>query len=351
MERRALLKTALLACLLVVCSGRVPMVIQQPSTTIYNSTLAKTLVEYAAAIYTADLTQLFTWTCDRCGDLIEGFEMMDIIVDVENCLEAYVGFASDINAVIVVFRGTQENSIQNWIEDLLWKQLDLDYPGMPEAMVHRGFYSAYHNTTIRDGIVSGIQKTRKLHGDVPIMVTGHSMGAAMASFCALDLVVNYGLDDVKLMTFGQPRVGNAAFASYFKRYLPHAIRVTNANDIVPHLPPYFSFFPQKTYHHFPREVWVHDVGLGSLVYTVEQICDDSGEDPACSRSVSGNSIQDHITYLGVSMHAEAWSSCRIVMDYAELRYKMDLHGNVVLSKQQQQQQPGLSDQRRRHSAQ
>ena len=26
-------------------------------------------------------------------------------------------------------------SIQNWIEDLLWKQLDLDYPGLPEAMV------------------------------------------------------------------------------------------------------------------------------------------------------------------------------------------------------------------------
>lgn len=26
-------------------------------------------------------------------------------------------------------------SIQNWIEDLFWKQLDLDYPGMPEAKV------------------------------------------------------------------------------------------------------------------------------------------------------------------------------------------------------------------------
>jgi hypothetical protein len=62
------------------------------------------------------------------------------------------------------------------------------------------------------------------------------------------------MDGVKLMTFGQPRIGNAAFASYFKKYLPHAIRVTNAHDIVPHLPPYFSFFPQKTYHHFPREV-------------------------------------------------------------------------------------------------
>lgn len=26
-------------------------------------------------------------------------------------------------------------SIQNWIEDLFWKQLDLNYPGMPDAMV------------------------------------------------------------------------------------------------------------------------------------------------------------------------------------------------------------------------
>jgi len=94
-----------------------------PSTAIYNSTLAKILVEYAAAvssftflplvfpqcqlipsticakfiqkhttmcrflpfllpcfvvkcrdilqIYTADLTQLFNWTCARCGDLIK----------------------------------------------------------------------------------------------------------------------------------------------------------------------------------------------------------------------------------------------------------------------------------------
>ncbi|KAG8079012.1 hypothetical protein GUJ93_ZPchr0007g5894 [Zizania palustris] len=333
MGRRGLVKAALLVCLLVLCSGRELTIKQRPSTTIYNSTLAKTLVEYASAIYTADLTQLFTWTCARCGDLIEGFEMMEIVVDVENCLQAYVGFASNINAVVVVFRGTQENSIQNWIEDLLWKQLDLDYPGMAEAMVHRGFYSAYHNTTIRDGVVHGIQRTRKLFGDVPIMVTGHSMGGAMASFCALDLVVNHGLDGVKLMTFGQPRIGNAAFASFFKKYLPHAIRVTHAHDIVPHLPPYFSFFPQKTYHHFPREVWVHNVRVGSLIYSVEQICDDSGEDPTCSRSVSGNSVQDHIYYLGVSMHAEAWNSCRIVTDYSRLRHEMDLNGNIVLSKQ------------------
>jgi hypothetical protein len=56
------------------------------------------------------------------------------------------------------------------------------------------------------------------------------------------------------MTYGQPRIGNAVFASHFKKYLPNAIRVTNAHDIVPHLPPYYQYFPRKTYHHFPREV-------------------------------------------------------------------------------------------------
>jgi hypothetical protein len=58
------------------------------------------------------------------------------------------------------------------------------------------------------------------------------------------------------------------------------------------------------------------------------------------RSVSGISVRDHIYYLGVSMHAEDWSSCRIVMDYSKLQYQMDLNGNVILSKQ-----PGLSNDR------
>ncbi|CAL4907831.1 unnamed protein product [Urochloa decumbens] len=334
MEPRRWLAAAFFMCLLALCGGRE---LKTKHASIYDPALARTLAEYTSAVYTADLTQLFTWTCERCGDLTEGFEVIELIVDVKNCLQAYVGFARDKNAVIVVFRGTQENSIQNWIEDLFWKQLDLDYPGMPEAKVHSGFYSAYHNTTLRDGVVRGIHKTREVYGNIPIMVTGHSMGGAMSSFCALDLVVNFGLKDVTLMTFGQPRIGNAVFSSNFKRHLPNAIRMTNAHDIVPHLPPYYHYFPQKTYHHFPQEVWIHNVGLGSFVYSIEEICDGSGEDPTCSRSVSGNSVQDHIHYLGISMHADSWGHCRIVTDDKTIQSKMDPAGNIVFSKQ-----PGLS---------
>lgn len=68
------------------------------------------------------------------------------------------------------------------------------------------------------------------------------------------LQISLGSESVHLMTFGQPRIGNAAFASYFEQYVPSAIRVTHEHDIVPHLPPYFFFLPHLTYHHFPREV-------------------------------------------------------------------------------------------------
>ncbi|WOL11836.1 lipase-like [Canna indica] len=304
---------------------------------VYNHTLALILVEYASAVYMSDLTALFTWTCTRCTGLTEGFEVVGLIVDVQHCLQAYVGVAHDLNAIVIAFRGTQENSIRNWIEDLFWKQLDLNYPDMPDAMVHHGFYSAYHNTTLRPGIVIAVQKAREFYGDIPVMVTGHSMGGAMASFCALDLTINLGIPNVQLMTFGQPRIGNAAFASFFSKYVPNAIRLTNQNDMVPHLPPYYYYFPQKTYHHFPREVWIHNVGIGSLVYVIEQICDNSGEDPDCCRSVRGSSISDHLRYLGVDMQAETWGSCGIVFHGNEvlssnILYQVDPAENIVISK-------------------
>lgn len=111
------------------------------------------------------------------------------------------------------------SSIMNWIEDLYWKQLDLNYPGISDAMVrvcmvqfslhfghsedlflmplpffqvHHGFYYAYHNTTMRPEVLSSIERAKKLYGDLKIMVTGHSMGGAMASFCGLDLTVILG---------------------------------------------------------------------------------------------------------------------------------------------------------------
>ncbi|XP_044322477.1 lipase isoform X3 [Triticum aestivum] len=309
-----------------------------------------------------DLTALYTWTCSRCNDLTKGFEIRCIIVDIQNCLQAFIGVDHNLNAVIVAIRGTQENSVQNWIKDLVWKQVDLNYPNMPDAKVfgtnliyilcfftrvgyafiyflmrfmfwlkvHTGFYSAYNNTLLRPAITNAVRKARRLYGDISVIVTGHSMGGAIASFCALDLAISLGSDSVHLMTFGQPRIGNAAFASYFEQYVPTAIRVTHEHDIVPHLPPYFFFLPHLTYHHFPREVWEHDVD-GNTTF---RVCDSSGEDPDCCRSVFALflSASDHLTYMGVEIAADDWSTCRIVMAHSVKRLQLYLASNVITAK-------------------
>ncbi|CAN6300922.1 unnamed protein product [Urochloa humidicola] len=296
---------------------------------VFNYTLAKAIVEYASAVYMTDLTALYTWTCSRCNDLTSGFEVTCIIVDVQNCLQAFVGVDHNLSAIIVAIRGTQVNSIQNWIEDMIWKQVNLNYPNMPNAKVHTGFYSSYNNTLLRPAIKNAVRKAKKLHGDCDIIVTGHSMGGAIASFCALDLAISFGSDNVHLMTFGQPRVGNAAFASYFAKYVPNTIRMTHERDIVPHLPPYFFFLPHLTYQHFPREVWEHDVD-GNTTF---QVCDGSGEDPNCCRSVFVLfwSASDHLTYMGVKIEADDWSTCRIVMGRSVEHLQMSLASNIATS--------------------
>ena len=48
---------------------------------------------------------------------------------------------------------------------------------------------------------------------------------------------------MEVMTFGQPRIGNAAFASYYSEVVPNTFRVTHEHDLVPHLPLIIS-----TYH-------------------------------------------------------------------------------------------------------
>ncbi|CAM8908476.1 unnamed protein product [Rhodiola kirilowii] len=333
MERIVSMKVLLLVvilCLICGTGARVPRVNHKA---VYNHTLATILVEYASAVYMSDLTELFTWTCSRCDGLTKGFDVIELIVDVQNCLQAYVGVATNLNTIVIAFRGTQERSIQNWIEDLYWKQLEISYPGMPDAMVHHGFYTAYHNTTIRPGVLTAIEEAKAFYGDIKIIVTGHSMGGAMAAFCALDLVVNLKAKDVQVMTFGQPRIGNEVFASYYKQALPNTIRVVNDHDLVPHLPPYYSIFPHKTYHHFPREVWLYNIGVGSLVYPVEKVCDGSGEDPSCSRSVAGNSISEHLVYYGVELGCDIALSCGIVMDpHLRKLGNVDDRGNLVLLK-------------------
>ncbi|VVB15097.1 unnamed protein product [Arabis nemorensis] len=50
------------------------------------------------------------------------------------------------------------------------------------------------------------------------------------------------------------------------------------------------------------QVWVKEFSYSNLVIDgMEKVCDNTGEDPTCSRSVKGISISDHLRYFGVEL--------------------------------------------------
>ena len=111
--------------------------------------------------------------------------------------------------------------------------------------------------------------------DLPTTVTvvGHSLGGALATLCATDLVMEENITSVRLYTFGCPRVGNEAFAKALQNTTLVHTRVTHDRDVVPTLP-----FRHLGFHHTAREVWQRTlrIGKGSMSLSVEIICDGSG---------------------------------------------------------------------------
>ena len=74
-------------------------------------------------------------------------------------------------------------SLKDWIDDLNFAKLG-NLPGCSGCAVHTGFYDSWH--CIKAQVVSALQRTPEASSGV--YITGHSLGAAIASLAAFDLV-------------------------------------------------------------------------------------------------------------------------------------------------------------------
>lgn len=75
------------------------------------------------------------------------------------------------------------------------------------------------------------------------------MGGALASLSALDLRFHLNFTDVRVWSFGSPRVGNVGWQALFNEHVDESWRFTHNRDVVPSLPPQLMGF-----HHVAREV-------------------------------------------------------------------------------------------------
>jgi len=131
--------------------------------------------------------------------------------------------ASSTRLVLLAFRGTEPT---RW-EDLRTDGALCQTPALG-GLVHRGFLAALD--LVWPAALAAVQA----QGGRPVVVTGHSLGGALAVLAAARLEAA-GIPVTSVYTFGQPKVGDPAFAAAFPaRDRLH--RVVNRGDPVTLVP-------------------------------------------------------------------------------------------------------------------
>lgn len=130
------------------------------------------------------------------------------------------------------FRGTSD--VAEWVADI--DAIPDDYrPISGFGQVHSGFQDVYQ--LVRANIATNLAAATA--GCDRILVTGHSLGAALAVLAAPDIARTMPPNTIEpqLITFAGPRVGVSDFAATFNALIESCYRVVNFLDIVPYLPP------------------------------------------------------------------------------------------------------------------
>ena len=135
---------------------------------------------------------------------------------------------------ILVLRGTQRG--HEWLQTINAKQVaDADVPEFRfSGAIHRGFAAIY--APLSRAVIKAV---RNLDSSKPLFLSGHSLGAPLASLAALDIAQRLPKlkPSLRLYTYAGPRLGDPTFAENLSRMVPNAYRVVNQADLVPNLPP------------------------------------------------------------------------------------------------------------------
>ena len=80
-----------------------------------------------------------------------------------------------------------------------------------------------------------LEDARRSNRELRWFVTGHSLGGAMATLCALEMKLQLRIDP-HVYLYGCPRVGAHGFARLYDRMVPRTYRVVTQRDVVPTFP-------------------------------------------------------------------------------------------------------------------
>ncbi|KAJ4703619.1 Phospholipase A1 [Melia azedarach] len=160
--------------------------------------------------------------------------------------------------ILVSWRGTETN-LERWddVDFLLSSASDIfgdsNHPNVQDGFLT--IYTAknpdckYNKISAREQVLREVKKLVDQYQDeeISITVTGHSLGSALATLNAMDIVANRynrpsnGIGKacpVAAIVFASPRVGDEGFKRVYSTLDDlHILRITNINDKITDLPP------------------------------------------------------------------------------------------------------------------
>ena len=159
----------------------------------------------------------------------KGFNNPNVLFFDKNDAQAYIW--KENNQIYLIFRGTESKN------DILTDLNVFTTKISKGVYVHKGFDDQLNS------IYPEICEKINSYSDCKnILISGHSLGGALATLSSYRLHDNYPNHNILCHTFGSPRVGNDLFAKLVgSENQPNSCRVYNYEDPVPMTPMSFRF--------------------------------------------------------------------------------------------------------------
>ncbi|GMH74517.1 hypothetical protein TL16_g11591 [Triparma laevis f. inornata] len=253
-------------------------------------------VDFAGAAYCAGTLGkgVENWNCNACKSH-PGVTNTTVIssASLTKTFNGFLAYDSTLNRITLSIAGTDPLKLKDWIDDLDF--IKTEYPfceeyGTEKCEVHEGFLASYE--VAKEEVTRTIQEYKSNFPTAELWVTGHSLGAILAVFATLDLKLRSGIEVDRLLTFGQPRGGDDAFASFVMDNIEE-YRLVHYQDPVPHLPP-MTLLGSPFFKHPMTEVFYEERdSTGSY-----KICEEQ-EDSSCSdQFLVDVNLLNHLHYVG-----------------------------------------------------